>query len=53
MSILGLYSHMWWDAPDIDEDDDQDDQPMCPPDILSVSLGVVWWSDAPILTDDD
>lgn len=40
MSILGLYDHMWWDAPEADDiDDDQ-----LVPELLTVSAGCGWWS---------
>jgi hypothetical protein len=51
VSVLGLYDHMRFDAPDlIDEDDDV---PTWPAEALTVTAGVVWWSAAPDLSDDE
>ncbi len=52
MSVLGLYAHLWYDAPESD-DEDEDDQPTPPREALTVAGGLVWWSDAPILESQD
>ena len=51
MSILGLYSHMWWDAPEADQE--EDDAPEWPSEALTASHGLIWWTAAPILDTDD
>jgi len=52
MSILGLYSHQYYDPPEVD-DDDQDDQPAPAAEALTVSAGLVWWTASAELPDTD
>ena len=50
MSILGLYSHMWHDAPDLD-DDHQEPDPI-DGEALTVTGTLVWWSAPAAATDE-
>jgi hypothetical protein len=48
MSILALYEHMWWDAPGLD---DEDDQPAVLPELVTLAVGFGWWSASAELPD--
>jgi len=52
MGSLNQYSDWYYEPADL-IDEDEDDQPAMPPEALSVSLGAVWWTAAPILDADD
>lgn len=39
----------WWDH----EDWDEDDHPVPPPELLTISQGRVWWSDTTVVPDLD
>jgi hypothetical protein len=49
VSVLGLYDHMRFDAPEFDDLDD--DAPSWPTEAVTAANGAVWWSAA--LSDDD
>jgi hypothetical protein len=52
MSILGLWDHMYYDAPD-DLIDEEEDAPVYPPDAFTFTASGGWWSAGPDLTEDD
>jgi hypothetical protein len=49
---LGVYDHMYYDAPDVIDDDQDDDTPCWPTEALTSANGVVWWSAAQDDNDD-
>lgn len=46
---LGAYSFDIW--PWVEDFEDEDDNPVPPPELLTVAHGRVWWSDTTVLPD--